>query len=220
MDAKLFKSIVRCTDEIAATWAGPIDAAMQKWEIRTPMRQAMFMAQMCVESGNFTRFQENLNYGAQGLANTWPSRFAVDPKAQVKVPTALAFSIERKPRLIALSVYSDRMGNGPAATGDAWTYRGRGPKQITGKHNYGWIGPLLGVDIIANPDLLLQVEYGAQSAAAYWGSTNCNALADALDYQGVTRAINGGLIGYAQRVVSLNLACDACRLPRPPVPQA
>jgi putative chitinase len=96
-------------------------------------------------------------------------------------------------------VYSSRMGNGPAESGEGWKYRGRGLKQLTGKDNYARCGQALGVDLIGNPDLLLEPLYAARSAGWFWKANNLSAFADAGDIKGMTKKINGGFIGLEQR---------------------
>jgi putative chitinase len=150
---------------------------------------------------------ENLNYRAATLAACWPNRFAVlgPDKKPVKdkqgklTPTAVANSIAGKPELIANLVYSSRMGNGPAESGEGWAFRGRGLKQLTGKDNYKRCGLALKVDFVADPDLLLQPLYAARSAGWFWQSNKLSDYADRGDLEGMTKRINGGLIGYAER---------------------
>jgi putative chitinase len=190
-----FAKAVPCTILKASTWHPAITRAMLKWGITTDVRAAGFIAQMSYESGGFSRFEENLNYSAQGLANTWPSRYAVVPSANPKVPNQLAWSLNRNPVKIANYTYANRMGNGSVDSGDGWLYRGRGPKQITGHDNYAACGGALGLDLLMHPELLLDVETGAQSAGWYWATHHCNELIDSGDFKGTTIAINGGLLG-------------------------
>ena len=96
-------------------------------------------------------------------------------------------------------VYSARMGNGPAESGEGWLYRGRGLKQLTGKFNYEKCGASLGIDLVGNPDLLLEPMYAARSAGWFWKANNLASFADRGDLEGMTKKINGGLIGYAER---------------------
>jgi putative chitinase len=149
---------------------------------------------------------ENLNYRAATLAACWPNRFAVmgADKKPIKengklVPTAVANSIAGKPELIANLVYSSRMGNGPAESGEGWAYRGRGLKQLTGKFNYEKCGLGLGIDLVGNPDLLLEPMYAARSAGWFWKTNSLSTFADKGDITGMTKRINGGVIGLAER---------------------
>ncbi|MDT3457375.1 hypothetical protein ROV96_19440 [Stenotrophomonas pavanii] len=105
---------------------------------------AAFLAHVGHESASLTRTVENLNYGAQGLADTWPSRYAVEPKAKPRKPNDLARALDRKPVAIGNDAYANRMGNGSEASGDGYRYRGRGPIQNTGRANYVAIRDALG----------------------------------------------------------------------------
>jgi putative chitinase len=187
-------------------WIDAIVATCQEFEIDTPQRIAGFLAQTSHESGGYTMLSENLNYRAATLAACWPNRFAVlgSDKKPIKengklVPTAVANSIAGKPELIANLVYSGRMGNGPAESGEGWAFRGRGLKQLTGKFNYEKCGSGLGVNLVANPDLLLEPLYAARSAGWFWKANALSTFADAGDIKGMTKKINGGFIGLEQR---------------------
>ena len=187
-------------------WLDAVVQTCQEFEIDTLERIAAFIAQTAHESGGYTMLTENLNYKAATLAACWPNRFAVlgADKKPIKdngklVPTAVANSIAGKPELIANLVYSARMGNGPAESGEGWKYRGRGLKQLTGKDNYTRCGQALGVDFVGNPDLLLEPLYAARSAGWFWKTNNLSKFADVEDLEGMTKKINGGLIGIADR---------------------
>ena len=188
-------------------WINAVIETCAEFEINTPQRVAAFLAQTSHESGGYTMLSENLNYKAATLAACWPNRFAVlgpdkKPKKDEKgknIPTAVANSIAGKPELIANLVYSARMGNGPAESGEGWLYRGRGLKQLTGKFNYEKCGASLGLDLISNPDLLLEPMAAARSAGWFWRANNLSTFADKGDLEGMTKKINGGLIGYAER---------------------
>ena len=174
--------------ETAATWLPAVQAACDRFEINNPNRIAAFLAQCGHESGGFTRLIENLNYSAEALMRVWPSRF---PSMEV------AMRYHRQPEKIANNVYGNRMGNGPEASGEGWKYRGRGLKQLTGKSNYTACSKGLGKDLVAEPDLLLTPEFAALSAGWFWKSNNCSPMADAREFELLTKRINGGLIGLA-----------------------
>jgi putative chitinase len=190
----------------AEKWTDAVVAACQEFGIDTPQRIAGFLSQCAHESGGFERLQENLNYSADGMAGIWPKRFAVmgpDGKPVKKdgknIPNKFALALHRKPEMIANVVYSNRMGNGSIESGEGWKFRGRGLKQLTGKSNHAECGNELGVNFVDNPDLLLEPTYAARSAAWFWQKNKCNTFADAGDIEGLTKRINGGLIGIADR---------------------
>jgi putative chitinase len=91
------------------------------------------------------------------------------------------------------------MGNGDEETGDGWKYHGRGLIQLTGKENYANCGSGMGVDLIGNPDYLLDPKYATLSAGWFWNKKGLNATADAKDYETMTKRINGGVLGLDDR---------------------
>jgi putative chitinase len=173
---------------IGEEWVEPLNETFAKYEINTPKRQACFLGQCMHESSGFKFLKENLNYSAKGLVATWPSRF---PNIEY------ASEYERKPERIANKVYSGRMGN--TEEGDGAKYIGRGLIQLTGKDNYKAVTEALGVDLLANPHLLEEPRYAALSAGWYWNKKGLNATADANDIETMTKRINGGSIGIADR---------------------
>ena len=182
---------------LAVQWLPHISQSAHRYQIdANPRRLAAWLATIAHESARLTSVVENLNYSAEGLAATWPSRYA-DMTGQ---PTATAQRIARKPEQIANLTYAGRMGNGTAGSGDGWRYRGRGLIQITGRANYAASGDVLGYDFIANPELLEQPYFAALSAAEWWNSHGCSGLADLGDVAAVTRKVNGGLTGLDDRL--------------------
>jgi putative chitinase len=173
---------------IEGKWFEPLEEVFIKYDISTPQRQACFMGQCAHESGNFKTLQENLNYSAEGLMKTWPSRF----------PTKeIADQYARQPAKIAGKVYNGRLGN--TSEEEASNFLGRGLIQLTGKENYANCGTALGIDLVGNPTLLIEPKYAALSAGWFWNKKGLNALADASDIETMTKRINGGLIGLDDR---------------------
>lgn len=195
--ASTIERAIGCAGWLAKRFELPLREACARFGIDTPKRLAAFYAQIGHESASLSRTVENLNYSARGLLRTWPSRF----------DAALAERFARKPEAIANHVYGGRMGNGPELTGDGWRYRGRGLIQITGKANYEAITELLVnqkppdavPDFVLQPELLESPQWAAMTAGAYWHDHDLNALADAGDLDRMTRIINGGLNGLADR---------------------
>ena len=171
-------------------WLKPLEITFAKYDINTPKRQAAFIGQCAHESNNFKTLEENLNYSAGALMRTWPSRF---PDAN----TAEKYAFY--PQAIANKVYGGRMGNGVEETNDGWKYHGRGLIQLTGKENYANCGSGMGVDLLSMPDLLNTPEYATLSAGWFWNKKGLNALADARDYETMTKRINGGTLGLEDR---------------------
>ena len=164
-----------------------------KFNITTNLRLAHFLAQCGHESGGFKAVNENLNYGAKGLLGVFPKYFNASTAAQ----------FERKPELIAAKVYANRMGNGDEASKDGWKFRGRGYIQLTGKSNYTNFTKFIGEDCVANPDLVA-TKYPLASAAFFFNSNNlwaiCDKGADDATVTAVTKRVNGGTIGLADRI--------------------
>jgi putative chitinase len=173
----------------AEEWIAPMNTAMERFDVNTPKRHAAFLAQVMYESAAFTALEENLNYSASRLRAIFPTHFTA----------AEAQQYQHNPAAIANRVYANRYGNGDEASGDGWTFRGRGLIQITFRDNYRACGGGLGISLETGPDALTQPDNAALSAAWYWKSHGCNELADAGDFVRITRAINGGTNGLAQR---------------------
>ena len=199
--------------DVAERWLPHVQAAMARFGIDTKNQVAAWLAQTAHESAGYTALTENLNYSADTMAVVWPTRFAEqepDPKRPGKtkakkdakgknIPNKFAHALHRKPEMIANAVYSNRMGNGNIESGEGWKFRGRGLKQLTGKDNHRACSAGLGVDLVANPDFLLDPQYAAASAAWFWMTNKCGPLADSGDFEGLTKRINGGTIGLDDR---------------------
>lgn len=97
--------------------------------------------------------------------------------------------------------YEGRADLGNTVVGDGFKYRGRGLIQVTGRANYAACGEALGLDLVNHPELLEQPQYACMSAAWFWATKGLNTLADAGDFERITRRINGGLNGQADRLV-------------------
>jgi putative chitinase len=163
--------------------------AFEQFEINNTNRISMFLAQIGHESGGLTKFQENLNYKPERLAQIFPKYFRdVDPE-----------DYAHNPEKIANRVYADRMGNGDEDSGDGYRFRGRGAIQLTGRTNYEECGKDLGIDLTQNPDYLLTPDGAIASAAWFWDKHDLNKWADEKDCVAVTKKINGGTIGLEER---------------------
>lgn len=147
------------TDANIAKYLPWLNKAMSEFQINTPQRVRMFLAQVGHESGQL-RYVEELASGA---------------------------------------AYEGRMDLGNTQPGDGVKYKGRGLIQITGRSNYSDAGTALGVAFVSNPNLLAAPEFAARSAGWFWASRNLNALADMGQFELITKRINGGLNGYADR---------------------
>ena len=176
-------------------WLDPLNATFDKYEINTPKRQAGFIGQCQHESGNFKTLEENLHYSAASLMRVWPSRFP---------DQATADQYANNPEKIANKVYAGRMGN--TEDGDGFKYRGRGVLQLTGKDSYIFCGQALKLDLMDNPDLLLEPMNAMLSAGWFWNKRGLNAAADVSGWEEVTRKINGGVLGLDDRIAKITKA--------------
>jgi putative chitinase len=169
----------------------------KRFNITTNLRLAHFLAQCAHESGEFTMVTENLNYSADGLKRIFLKYF----------PGNLNESYARNPQRIASRVYGGRMGNGDESTGDGYKFRGRGYIQLTGKSNYERFSGFIGEDLISNPDLVA-TKYPLASAAFFFDSNRLWTICDRGDtsdvVEAVTRRVNGGIIGLADRIKHFN----------------
>lgn len=173
-----------------AEWYQSLSDILPKYEINTPRRVAAFVAQCAHESGNFKILKENLYYRSEGLMRVWPGRFNT---------LEIANKYAMQPEKIANKAYSDRMGNGPESSGDGWKYSGKGLIQLTGKENYSRFSKSIHMPIEQIPEYLITFEGSVQSACWFWQDKNLNQFADSGDILTLTKRINGGTIGLADR---------------------
>ena len=194
------------------SWGPALDAACARFGILTQLQQAAFLAQISHESDGLTCLVENLNYSAAGLLTTWPEHFN----------TANAGAYAHNAIAIASHAYANRDGNGDEASGDGWAFRGHGPIQSTGRSDYEDLSAETRINFVSNPDWLLQPVYGALAAAWEWWRDNLNALAtgDLEDFEKMTRAINGALLGEPDRWAKFQAALAAGVTPGGTLPLA
>lgn len=185
---------------IGPEWVDPLNECFTRFDIDTVLRQAAFIGQCGHECGNFKVLRENLNYRAATLMKLWPKRF---PSLEV------ANQYAGNPKKIANMVYANRMGNRDEASGDGHRFSGKGCIQLTGHANYFHASKALGVDFVMDPELVATPKYAALTAGWFWSTHKCNQLADASNWVGLTKVINGGTIGLDDRVHHINLALSA-----------
>lgn len=180
-----------------SVWVDAFNSILPEYGIDNKMRIAAFLAQCAHESAGFNILKENLNYSADGLRATFPKYFPTQ---------ALADQYARLPPKIASRVYANRMGNGDEASCDGWTYRGHGIIQITGKSNYAALSQALFGDdhLLESPVTLIEPIMAVKSACWFWNTNHLNDLADKGDMLAITKRINGGTKGLADRLVRYN----------------
>jgi putative chitinase len=208
--------LAKCTGatvDVAAVWLDPLDVAMTRYNIVSPLRIVSFLAQIGVESSGLTHTRENMNYTPQALIATFNTprytRFSQTDANSLGRNTAHSANQQA----IANIAYADRMGNGDRNTGDGWRYRGGGPGQLTGKSNYDECGQAIGVDLLTQPELIEQPGTGALSFAWFWDNEKLNDIADTGNFDEVSDFINighhtaaiGDAKGYSARLALYNI---------------
>ncbi len=181
-------------------WAPILSAAMARFGIAQDWGNTVeFLAQCAHESREFNKLEESLKYSAPRLVQVWPKRF---PTEAVAAPYA------NNPKKLANFIYANRMGNRDEASGDGWNTRGRGLIMITGTANYRRVGALLmAAGLHVTPDYLSTKEGAANASAAWWmDNPKLQQLAidqpdddDQADFVAISRIVNGGVTGLAER---------------------
>jgi len=176
-------------------WHEALIAVMPKYGINTARRAAHFISQCAHESNNFRSLSENLNYSEKALNAVFGRYFGAAPKRN-------AAEYARNPEKIANYVYMDefrkyKMGNVNA--GDGWLFRGRGLKQLTGRENYTHFGKSINISAEEAAIYVATPKGAVESACWFWDANKLNTIADTDDVVKMTKKINGGNIGLADR---------------------
>ena len=190
LEAAIRSCAPRLTEAEIAAWVDALTETLRRNRIDTPRRIAAFLGQCAHESGGFKVMQENLNYRAERLCQVWPARFP---------NLAAANECARNPERLANRVYASRMGNGDETSGDGWRFRGRGLIQLTGRSNYQRFANSLGCTIEEAAQRAETPRGAGESAAFFWSANSLNTLADTWSIDAMTRKINGGTAGAAER---------------------
>ena len=172
-------------------WFEAMEEILPYYEINTVNRVAGFLAQCCHESGNFRIIEENLNYSSKALDSVFGKYFVRAGRDSKPY--------HRKPEMIANIVYANRMENGDTASGDGWRFRGRGIIQLTGRYNYTQFGKTLGYTAEQAIKYIKTKPGALESACWYWKTNKINKYCDSQDILTMTKRINGGTIGLADR---------------------
>lgn len=172
------------------TWFEELSELLPVFDITSPARVAAFIAQTAHESGGYVHLKENLNYSGDALCRVWPKHFNAENKDHYN----------RNPEAIANRAYRNRMGNGDEDTGDGWQFRGRGLIQLTGRNNYTAFAESAEITVEEAAEYLETPRGAVHSACWFWYSNDLNTFADAGDFVGMTKRINGGTIGLEDRI--------------------
>ncbi len=176
----------------------------QQYGITTRRRYAVFLANIIHETQMLTYIRENMNYSKSRILEV----FGVNKHSAAIKPEEAA-KLERNPRALAERVYG--LGNpskakdlGNIEVGDGFKFRGIGPLQSTGRYNVAAAGKEIGEDFTTDPEKMLKPEYLVKVALAFWQDKGLNELADKNDLRAITKIVNGGYNGYADRVAWFN----------------
>ncbi|WP_162233843.1 glycoside hydrolase family 19 protein [Pseudomonas coronafaciens] len=154
----------------AGVFVPVLNVAISKYAIVTRLRMAAFLAQVGHESGQ-------LRYVRELGSDQYLDKYDTGRLAE-------------------------RLGNTPEDDDDGQLYRGRGLIQVTGRDNYAACAEALGLDLLKHPELLEHPEHpehAAMSAGWFWHRAGLNTLADKGDFLTITKRINGGTNGQADR---------------------
>ena len=182
------------TNKDIDAWCEELNKALPKYEITTDQRIAGFISQCAHESMDFNALSENLNYREETLNKVFPRYFGPGKRN--------AAEYAKNPEKIANYVYMDefrtsKLGN--VHPGDGWRFRGRGLKQLTGRDNYTRFAK--DYDLTAEEAAVwVETKEGALASALwFWNTNNLNPIADTGNVAALTKKINGGDIGLADR---------------------
>jgi putative chitinase len=184
------------TNKEPELWFPIVVDFFNRYDINTPNRIAGFMAQCGHESCDFTALEENLNYSTGALNRVFGRYFGAGKRN--------ASEYARNPEKIANYVYMDefrttRGALGNTRPGDGWRFRGGGIKQLTGRSNYSVFAKDVGMSPEEAADYVRTKQGALESACWFWKKNNIARFADRDDIDGMSKAINGGLIGIDDR---------------------
>lgn len=166
----------------------------KEYSVNSTLRAAHFLSQCSHESANFTQKEENLNYSKERLLTVFPHYFN---------DLEIAAQYEHNPEKLGNYIYANRIGNGPAYTGDGYRYRGRGYLQLTGVTNYRSFNRFVSTNVVNYPDLVA-TSYPLTSAAWFFNCSSiwpvCDKGSSDADVEAVTRRVNGGINGLSERI--------------------
>lgn len=190
-EALLHAVMPRLSADAARTFIIPLHRYFDLYKINTVRRISAFFGQVAVESTEFHRLEENLNYNSpERLVAIFSSRFRNTDAAKEYI---------KSPEKLANLIYAGQIGNGDVKSGDGWRYRGRGLMQLTGRYNYAEFSKATGVDALNDPDLLTKPEYAVYSATWYWNEKRLNSHADIKNFEALTKLINVNCLQFSAR---------------------
>lgn len=182
---------------------------MAREEINTPLRAAHFLGQVTHESGMFTATRETLNYSTERLTARKENGQRVlfgDHRITDAQARMYGRNIDHpaNQKILANILYGGEWGRknlGNILPNDGWDFRGGGHKQLTGRNNYTRFSKDYYGDerLVKNPSLIDTPEVAVASALWFWSENDLNRIADTGSVEAVTKKVNGGSIGLAER---------------------
>jgi putative chitinase len=174
----------RLSEEKAAFWLPYLNGAMCEYDITTPARAAMWLANVAHETVELSKLRESLYYTtAARIRDVWPSRFKTEDAARPYL---------RNPEKLAEKVYGGRKDLGNTQPGDGWRFIGRGAPHLTGRDAYARAGEALGLPLLDSPELLEHPAHACRVAGWFWRSKGMDEAADAGNTELVRRKWAGG----------------------------
>jgi putative chitinase len=183
---------------IGSEWSEPLTTTFTTFGINDVNKQAAFIGQCSHECNHFKTLEENLSYSSKGIQDHFHTHFKPDEYDL----------FAHKPEKIANRIYANRSGNRNEASGDGWRFHGRGCIQLTFHDNYWHFGKAVGQDFVAHPELVATPMFACMSAGWFWATHGCSPLAEAQNWLGLTKRINGGTIGLDERISLTKRALD------------
>lgn len=166
-----------------------------------PNRASMFLGQIHQESGGFNTVVESLNYSAKALKTLFGEHRITHAQADKygRTDTHPADQATLGNILYGGAWGAKNLGN--TQPGDGYRFRGRGLKQLTGRDNYkrfskAWLGD---ESLLADPERVARPDGAVASAVWFWTNKGLNIVADRGSVAEVTKIVNGGAIGLADR---------------------
>ena len=169
--------------------AASADTVFGKYGTTSPLVVAMMFGQFSEECGAGLEMEESGQYSAARLLQVFPTHFT----------PAMAQRAAYNPRLVFDIAYGGRMGNAPAPSDDGFLFRGRGLAQTTGREGYAKLAAKTGLPLTDHPELLSDPDHALECGVADFVLCGCLPFAKAGDIVGVTRHLNGGYNGLADR---------------------
>lgn len=177
-----------------------LQGTCKAFDINTPRRLAGFLSQIGHESEHLSNIEENLNYSVEALLKFGRHRISEADALRYGRDDKTGQRADRV--AIANCIYGGDWGReklGNTQPGDGWKFRGRGLKQLTGRDNYLRYGYSVDENVIDFPDRLFMPVNAALSAGWFWWVNRLNQIADRGDVPAMTKVVNGGANGLAER---------------------